>query len=185
MRKTFVSALSSLLVAVCLGGVAHGQTGPSGPGGSTPTVTPTVTAGPISEQALEAALKALDPNLKVEPTSNGQGKIYRLKIVRDGWNFNVMIASYSNCMWVNAEGLSPVIASPQSLPSSALVELLKANFKVGPWHFSFAPMSDNSGVTLFLTRLIGRPNSAEEMNATLNDLIKTVRDTHPIWSQIK
>jgi hypothetical protein len=182
-RKMFAIALSTMLAALCLNGLAHAQTGPSGgqPGSGAPTVTP---SGALSEQDLEAVIKSLDPSYKVRPSTDGQGKIYNFKITRDGWSYTMQIESFANEVWLNAE-LSGVISAPQSLPAGALAELLKSNFKVGPTHFAFCPMTDNSGFKLFLSRMLARQMSVDTFNAQLNDLLKVIRDTYPTWSQVK
>jgi hypothetical protein len=183
-RNLFTIALSTIVSIFCLGGFAHGQTGPGGGQGSgspAPSVTPT---GALSEADLEAAIKALDPSYKVRPTADNQGKVYNLKINRDGWTYAIQIESFASQIWINAE-LSGVITSPQNIPAGPMAELLKQNFNIGPAHFALVPMADKSGFKLFLCRMFGRYLTTESFNGNLNDFLKTVKDTYPVWSEVK
>jgi hypothetical protein len=177
--RNIVSAsfVAATLATLCLCELAHAQTGPNG--GS-----PTTPAGALSEQNLEAVIKALDPNFKVKPTSDCKGKIYELVVTREGWSYVLKVESFGNCVWLNLE-LSPVISSPQNIPAQVLAELLKLNFKHGPSHFTFTPMTDNSGVKLFLCHMLDRRMTSEEFNGYVTAVLNDVKATHPTWSQVR
>ena len=188
MRKLFAIACSAMLAAICLIGAAKAQTGPAGPAGpgspATPAIQPALPDGVLTEQSLEAALKALDPNYKVRPTSDGLGKVFNLKGVRDGWTYLLQIESFKNEIWLNAE-LSGVLSAPQNVSSSVMAELFKTNFKIGPTHFAFNQMSDNSGAKLFLCRFLDRRMTIENFNGHVIGFLKTVQETYPTWSQVR
>jgi hypothetical protein len=176
---------STALVAVfCMNGLALAQSGPAGTG--VPAGTPAITTAQdnLSEQALEAALRALDPNLQITPTKDGKGKLYDFKVSRDGWNYDLRVESYANGLWLNAK-LSSLISAPQNLPPAVLAELLKLNFQVGPSHFAFMGQNDNSAFRLVLCRLLDRKMSGETFNAYINDFLKTVKDSYSVWSQVR
>ena len=110
----------SLLAAFCLSNSAHAQSGPvnGGPVPAPPIYQAQPNAG-LSEQALEAAIKALDPNCKVQLTDDQKGKVYSFVINRDGWAYNLRVTSFNNLMWLEAS-LSGPMSSPQNLPSATL-----------------------------------------------------------------
>jgi hypothetical protein len=184
-RNLFVRSFASMVAALCLSGAALAQTGPSGPTvPPTPPTNPTVQpAGVLTEQQLEAALKALDPNYKTRPSDDGKGKVYTLTVTRDGWKYDLQIESFQNEIWVNAV-LSSVISAPQNVSPGVMAELLKLNFQHGPAHFAFNTMKDNSGVKLFLCRMLDRRMTAENFNGYVEGFLKVVKDTYPTWSQV-
>jgi hypothetical protein len=176
--------LFAAVAALCLSVAAIAQTGPSGPPILPPVNPPAPMAGVLSEPQLDAALKALDPNCKVKPTDDGKGKIYNLTVARDGWKYDLQIESLQNEIWLNAQ-LSGVVGSPESQSPGVMSELLKANFKIGPAHFAFAPTIDKKGYRLNLCRLLDRRMTAENFNGSMNDFLKVVRELHPTWSQVR
>jgi hypothetical protein len=185
-RILLVPALTALDAAASLCVAAHAQTGPSGPPTVAPTPpTPTNPAPPsgiLSEQGLEAVIKALDSSYKVYPINNGKDKMYYLKVTRDGWSYNLRIESCGDCLWLNAD-LGGVIAAPQNLPAAALAELLKLQMNIGPMHFVFN--KSGNGFILCLCHRIDRHTTAEGVGAALNAFLKTVRESYPTWSQVR
>ena len=154
--RTFVTAVFALFVAFGLSATAKAQTGPVGGTPATPTIpgaAPVAPAAGLSEESLEDAIKALDPNYKVTPRSDGKGKIYTLKVTRDGWNYVLRVEPGPHNIWISAE-LSGTVAV-QNIPASAMLAMLKANFSIGPTHFAFLPLGDN-GVMVTLTRDLTR-----------------------------
>jgi hypothetical protein len=185
-RHLFATALVAVF---CLAGLASAQSGPAGGPVGGPPVNPTIPAvqpavGALSDQSIEVALRALDANLRVRPSNDGKGKVYDLKVVRDGWSYDVVVETFAGNIWLGAR-LSPVISSPQNVPANILAELLKLNFKIGPTHFAFVGTNDNAGVMLLLYRSIDRTMSAEIFNAYISDFLKTIKESYPTWSQVR
>jgi hypothetical protein len=178
MKRTLTVAALALVAIACLSVAAYAQTGPTGP---TTDPKPTTTTG-LSEQDLEAAIKALDPNFKVYPTNDGKGKIYTLKIVRDGWTYDLKIESFEQVIWLNAN-LSGEIASLQNLPATALADLIKHQLQIGPMHFAF--VKTQNGHRLNLCYQMGRQMSVDVFNNAMNTFLKSIKDTYPTWSQIR
>jgi hypothetical protein len=181
-RHLFAAALVAVF---CLAGLANAQTGPAGG----PAVAPGVpaaqpAAGALPDQSVEAALRAFDPNLRVGPSNDGKGKVYAFKVVRDGWSYDLVVETYAGNIWLGAR-LSPVISAPQNIPGNVQAELLKLNFKIGPAHFALNTMNDNSGFILGLYRNLDRTMSIDNFNAYVNDFLKTIKDSYPIWSQVR
>jgi hypothetical protein len=175
-RNLYVPVLTAVVAAFCLALAAHAQ---SGPGTEPPKTQPT---NGLSEEALEAAIKALDPNYKVVPSQDGKGRIYTFKVMRDGWTFDMVIESYQNNIWINAK-LSGVISNPQNIPAAALAELLKLQHRIGPMHFTLTKVEN--GYILNLSWNIGRGITPETFTTVIDYFLKTVKDNYPTWSQVK
>ena len=178
MKRYLIVPALALVAVACLSVAAYAQTGPTGPGTDP---KPTTTTG-MSEQSLEAAIRALDPNFKVSPTTDGKGKIYILKVARDGWTYDLKIESFQDVIWLNAN-LSGDLPSLQNLPAATLAELIKHQLQIGPMHFTFVKTSN--GYKLNLCYMLNRQITVDGFNSCMNAFLKTIKDTYPTWSQIR
>lgn len=175
-RSWYLPFLTAVAASFCLALAAHGQ---SGPGTEPPKTQP---AGVMSEAELEAAIKALDPSYRAVNTQDGKGKIYYFKITRDGWSYDMMVESFQGSIWINAK-LSGVINAPENLKAASLAELIKLQGTIRPKHFYLAKAE--GGYVLYLGWNISRQISAEVFTNALNNFLGTVKETYPIWSQVR
>jgi hypothetical protein len=180
-RNVFAFAMSSI-VSLCIGGMAIAQTGPTGPSGGQPTVPCT---GQISEQDLETALRAIDPNFKVIPSKDG--KEYQMTVTQGTSKVHMSVVTSPNGIGFAAV-LSEPIKSVQNLPVSVLAELMKINAKqikldTPGAQFVLATLNDN--VVLAFVQTLSRQVDSLKLTASINDFVKVIVDTNPTWSQVK
>jgi hypothetical protein len=121
MVRTLVSTL--LLAALSLVGVAgvSAQTGPTA-------------SGELTDEAVVAYLRSLDPNLEVEPRGPNCNR-YQATIVRDGWSYRIKVEVHRGYLYLLCH-LGKPISPAQALPANQLLELLRVNDGMGGTYFS-------------------------------------------------
>jgi hypothetical protein len=180
--RSIVSLVVALVLVAVLGSLALAQTGPQGQP-VPPSVTPPVTAG-MSEQDLETAIRALDPNFKVRPTDDKQGKIYELTVTRDGWTYVLRVTSFPNQIWLESS-LGKPMSNWKSIPATVLANLLETNYKIGPTHFALNTKKDGTVATLFVCRMLERGQlTSAHFNGYMNDFLNVIRDNYAVWSPV-
>lgn len=177
MVRKFVPTVLSILVALASVAPSFAQTGPTG-GGPMIQPTPIVVSG-LSETDLLNCLRGLDPNVKVTPIKDGTS--YYLTLRRDGWQYDLRISSFAGSIWLDSP-LGAPIANVQSASPALLAQLLEANFKIGPTHFSLVKQNDGR-MQLYLGRMLERgPLTADMLHNHIDGFCKQVRDMYPTWS---
>jgi hypothetical protein len=195
-RNILAIVFSTVLAALCAGSLAPAQTGPTGPGGGQPGAgsgsgsgaPSTAPAGQISEQDLEAALKAMDPNLKVRTNQDG-AKVYDISVKNGNTTYNVLVLSTANNIFLYTR-LSDPITALQNLPAATLAELMKINGNnmtndgVGP-QFVMMQAQGNTGMMLVLVQTLSKQTTSQKLKASIEALVKLATDANPTWSKIK
>jgi hypothetical protein len=181
MVRMLFSSVAALLLGLTSLAFTNAQTGPTGPTGGGPTTTPVpaVTTG-IAEADLLAVLRQMDPNVQTKKMDNG-GIEYRLTVKIDGWSYTLRIESFANNIWLDAE-LGGPIADVQRIPSNLLANLLFANLKIGPTHFTF--MKNNGNYQLNACRMVARTISTDGFRTEIEQFCKQVRETYPQWNAV-
>ena len=184
-RSTLSKFAAAALTLACCTAFAAAQTGPvnpapnPGPGPGGP-VAP-APAG-LSEEALTAFFRTLDPNVKVTRGNNNANVFFNMNIPRGDWNFNVE-ASLSQRRVLLYCRLGKPVSDPRTLSPEALVKLLETMNKIAPTYFTYDRL-DNGSVRLCLNYGLSREVTIERLQAGMNEFLKDIQDSYPAWSAL-
>lgn len=183
MVRKFVSALLSTLVALASVSAASAQTGPSGP--ITPSLAGNASAAPapaigaLTEEAIVAYLKTLDPNVQMQRLPNCNQ--YELKFARDGWNYHLQVQVNPSAIWLLCH-LGNAINESQAPPANLLFQLMQISDKMGPTYFSYEKF--DNGYKLCLNRQVDRRISVERLKNELELFVKNIKESYPTWNAV-
>lgn len=184
MRKILFAALTAI-VALSNLGYAAAQTGPTGPTGSPapsgPSAPPAAAVNGISEMDLLNYLRTLDANVKMEKSQDGKKTCFEVNLNRDGWRFQLRLILSERGL----EIYSPLttIANVQSVPASALGQLLQANWKMSP-SFYLVPQNDGRVMLILHYGLSRSAVTTASLGNVINQFCNDLRQTYPAWSAV-
>jgi hypothetical protein len=178
-RLIAVCALLAMSVA-CMTGSAHAQvTGPTGilPPGA-PSQPP---ATSFSEADLEAALRAQDPGLKLQKREVRNRYTLDMRVGNETHRVVLYTRFRENRVIVKVPLTKPL--NPRALPADLQARLDQLNLTSAPAKLVLSPNEDGT-LTVRAEMDISRPTTLQELQAKLDQLLRTVEWARPVWGPL-
>jgi hypothetical protein len=181
-------ALSALLTLACGTTLALAQTGPvtqppisggpTAPGNPTgPGTTNPAPNNGLTPESLAAYLKTQGYEVAgIRTHEGGSNKVVDVIIRKDDWTYKVEFEFAGNTIWL----VAPLGSPGPNFNQMKLVDLLRSNHKIGPTHFSYR----NADNRVCMNIDMSVRSTTAQVQRNLEDFLKNIRETHPVWSNL-
>jgi hypothetical protein len=167
-----------LLTALASAPLVQAQTGPIGAPGTSNPPQPPANSG-VSQGLTPDRLASYFRNQGQRVDSNTvNGSVsLRVEMQKDGWNYQFTVEFAPN---QQSFILSMPFGNASSMPATQLQEILKASYRIHPFHFN---IRDNNGSPqLWLDGPYFNTSIPEDgFQRVLDQFLKAVRDSHGAW----
>lgn len=167
-----------LLSALVTGPLVHAQTGPIGGSGTSNPPLPPINSG-VSQGLTPDRLAAYFRNQgqRVDTNTVNGSTFLKVQMQKDGWNYLFSVEFTPD---QKSFILSMPFSNTASMPATQLQDLLKASFRIHPFHFN---IRDNNGSPqLWLDGPYFNTTISEELfQRILDQFLKAVRDSQVAW----
>jgi hypothetical protein len=167
-----------LLAALAPASLAHAQTGPiGGPGTNNPPLPPANSGVSQGLTPDHLATYFRNQGQRVDANTVNGVTFLKVQMQRDGWNYLFTIEFTQD---QKSFLLSMPFSNTTSMPATQLQEILKASFRIHPFHFNIR--NNNNTPQLWMDGPYFNTSITEDVfQRILDQFLKAVRDSQPAW----
>ncbi len=166
-----------LLAALVTHPLVQAQTGPIGGTGSNPPLPPLNSGASQALTAERMTSYFRNQGQRVDSNMVNGAVFLKVQMQKDGWNYLFSVEFSPDQQRFN---LSMPFGNTSSMPATQLQEILKASFRIHPFHFNVRDV--NGSPQLWLDGPFFNTTIPEDaFQRILEQFLKAVRDSHTAW----